>query len=64
MVNAEYSKEEELVRVRKLIQTNKEFIRLYPNDYGLKLNLYSLEAREKEILNNIYEVDLFDGDIF
>lgn len=56
----------ELLRVQGLIRKNKEFIKIYPEDYGLKLNLYSFEAREKELISEFqeslihYQLDGFD----
>ncbi len=56
----------ELLRVQELIRKNKEFITIYPEDYGLKLNLYSFEAREKELIFEFqealihYQLDGFD----
>ena len=56
----------ELLRVQELMRKNKEFIKIYPEDYGLKLNLYSFAAREKELISEYqdslkhYQIDGFD----
>lgn len=45
--------EDKLIECRELIKMNKEFITKYPDDYGLKLGLCSLEAHRKELLEKI-----------
>jgi hypothetical protein len=50
----------ELIHIQSLIDENKEFIKKYPKDYGLKINLYSFERRENKLLSELRESLIYD----
>jgi len=52
-----YLIQEELARLKGLIQDNKRLISEYPDELALKLNLISLENREADVLSELNEIN-------
>lgn len=58
--------QKELQQLEELMRDNRRLVGLYPDDFGLKLNLSSLENREDDLLiefkesSKYHHMDLFD----